>query len=47
MDNKGEYHMPRPLLQALKPRIGEGIYGDAGGSAGFLCEYLSDSKLCV
>lgn len=40
--NGGEYYTPRPLIRAMiqvvKPRIGESIYDDAVGSAGFLCE---------
>jgi type I restriction enzyme M protein len=39
--NGGEYYTPRPLIRAIvqvvKPRIGERVYG-ALGSAGFLCE---------
>jgi type I restriction enzyme, R subunit len=40
--NDGEYYTPRPLIRAMvevvQPRIGERIYDDACGSAGFLCE---------
>jgi len=40
--NGGEYYTPRPLIRAMiqvvKPKIGERIYDDACGSAGFLCE---------
>jgi hypothetical protein len=36
--NGGEYYTPRPLIQVVKPRIGERIYDGAAGSAGFLCE---------
>ena len=40
--NGGEYYTPRPLIRAminvLDPKIGEGIYDGACGSAGFLCE---------
>ena len=40
--NGGEYYTPRPLIravvQAVKPQIGERVYGGACGSAGFLCE---------
>ena len=40
--NGGEYYTPRPLIRAIvrlvDPRIGEGVYDPACGSAGFLCE---------
>jgi type I restriction enzyme M protein len=45
--NGGEYYTPRPLIQAVKPQIGERIYDAACGSAGFLCEsfdYLRAGK---
>ena len=40
--NGGEYYTPRPLIRAIvrlvDPKIGEGVYDPACGSAGFLCE---------
>src|SRR5659263_245971 len=46
--NGGEYYTPRPLIRAIvqvvKPKIGEGIYDGACGSAGFLCESFDFMK---
>jgi type I restriction enzyme M protein len=49
--NGGEYYTPRPLvraiIQVIKPKIGERIFDDACGSAGFFCEtydYLKQKK---
>ena len=46
--NGGEYYTPRPLIRAIvklvNPRIGEGVYDPACGSAGFLCEAYDHMK---
>lgn len=49
--NGGEYYTPRPLIKTIvkvvNPKIGETVYDDAVGSAGFLVEafdYLRNTK---
>ena len=49
--NGGEYYTPRPLIRtiikAIKPKIGNRIYDEAAGSAGFLAkafDYLKESR---
>ena len=46
--NGGQYYTPRPLIRAMikviDPKLGETIYDDAAGSAGFLCEAYDHLK---